>query len=399
MLQLMNGSLFRKSLLALVLIAAGGLAASFVPKKVKTSGIRKVVIDPGHGGSDPGNLGTGRYKMKEKDVSLEVGLKLGRYIEKAFPDVEVVYTRKDDTFFKLHERTQIANKADADVFISIHCNANDNRGAYGSETYVMGLHKTEANLRIAQKENSSILLEEDYEQNYAGLDPTTPEGIIALSLRQNTFLDQSLYFSSLIQKQFRERVGRRDRGVKQAGFYVISFTTMPSVLVELGFLTNREEEDFLVSEIGQDYMASAIYRAFKQYKAEIESVDAESYNTIGESGELDTPETVAAPERIPDAEANKKPESKRRKGITFGVQLATTSAPVDPGKKFPGIADIQEFEVDGKFKYFAGAEKSYEKASLLLNDIRQNGYPGAFIVAFENGTLTNLKEAIERTKQ
>lgn len=397
MLQLLNGSIFKKCLIALSLIAVAALAASFVPKKVKTNSLRKVVIDPGHGGIDPGNLGTGRYAMKEKDVALAVSLQLGEYIKKAFPEVEIVYTRNDDSFPPLHERTRIANKADADLFISIHCNANENRSAYGSETYVMGLHKTEANLKIAQKENSSILLEEDYEKQYAGLDPTTPEGIIALSLRQNTFLEHSLFFSSLVQKQFRERVGRRDRGVKQAGFYVISFTTMPSVLVELGFLTNREEEDFLVSEIGQDYMASAIYRAFKQYKAQIESVDESSFRTIGEQ----TTTTTQTPNEVEKTPAEAAPSDntrKRRKGISFSIQLATTSAPVNPAEKFGTIKDVREFEVDGKFKYFAGDEKSYEKAGLLLNEIRAQGYPGAFIVAFKDESITNLKEAIELSK-
>lgn len=394
MFQLINGSIFRKCLLAFALIGVGAVVASFVPKKMKTSSIQKIVIDPGHGGKDPGNLGTGRYKMKEKDVALEVSLKLGNYIKEAFPDVEVIYTRDDDTFPALHERTQIANRSDADLFISIHCNANDNKAAYGSETFVMGLHKTEANLKIAQKENSSILLEEDFEQNYAGLDPTTPEGIIALSLRQNTFLEQSLYFSSLVQKQFRERVGRRDRGVKQAGFVVISYTTMPSALVELGFLTNHEEEDFLVSKVGQDYLASAIYRAFKQYKAHIESIDESTLRTIGNN----TTEAVeVSNEAVPSVETPAN-TAKKTKGIIFSIQLATTSTSINPSEKFPGLNDIQEFEVDGKFKYFAGKEKSYEKASSLLNNIRNNGYPGAFIVAFENGSVINLRDAIERAK-
>lgn len=394
MLQFIHGSIFRKCLLACFLIGVAALAASFVPKKViKTDKIRKIVIDPGHGGKDPGNLGTGRYKVKEKDVALNVSLKLGEYIKQAFPDVEVVYTRDDDSFPALYERTRIANKEDADLFISVHCNANNNRSAYGSETYVMGLHKTEANLKIAQKENSSILLEEDYEQNYSGIDPTTPEGIIALSLRQNTFLEHSLFFSSLVQKQFKDRVGRRDRGVKQAGFVVISFTTMPSALVELGFLTNPEEEDFLVSSIGQDYMASAIYRAFKQYKAHIEAADPDDYKTVGDQkGEMEQVDD------IPRETAPEDQKVKKSKGITFGVQLATTSTSVDPDEKFPGIKNVTEFEVDGKFKYFAGDEKSYEKAGSLLNELRQQGYPGAFIVAFEDGALTNLQEAIARTK-
>lgn len=394
MFELMHGSFFRNLLLVLFLFGVAGLAASFVPKKVKTTQIRKIVIDPGHGGKDPGNIGTGRYQIREKDVSLEVGLKLGKYISEAFPEIEVIYTRSDDSFPALHERTRIANKADADLFISIHCNASDNRSAFGSETFVMGIDKSEANLKIAQKENSVILLEEDFEQNYAGLDPTTPEGIIALSLRQNKFLEHSLYFSSLIQKQFKERVGRKDRGVKQAGFYVISFTTMPSVLIELGFLTNKEEEDFLVSKVGQDYMASAIYRAFKQYKAHLEMVDEKSFPVVGETPKSE----VKRPVEIPREDAEKKPASRKSKGITFSVQIATTSTPVNVREKFPGLRDVKEMEVDGKFKYFAGEEKTYEKVGTRLNEIRNSGYPGAFIVAFEDGQITNLQEAIERAR-
>ncbi|MFN9968943.1 MAG: N-acetylmuramoyl-L-alanine amidase, partial [Phycisphaerae bacterium] len=173
--------------------------------------------------------------------------------------------RKGDSFPTLKDRVDAANAAAADLFISIHCNANDNKAAYGSETYVMGLHKSEESLRNAMRENASIFLEEDHESNYAGFDPKNPDTYIALSLRENIFLDQSLNLAKHVQEQFRGRVGRKDRGVKQAGYYVISFTNMPSVLVELGFLTNAEEEDFLQSEQGKGYMSSAIYRAFKDY--------------------------------------------------------------------------------------------------------------------------------------
>ena len=233
--------------------------------------IRTIVLDAGHGGKDPGNLGTGRFKTTEKHISLNVAKLVGKYINEAYPDVKVVYTREDDRFVELMERTRIANRAKADAFISIHCNANDNKDPHGCETYVMGLHKTEANMKVAQKENAAILLEEDHELKYGGYDPKRPESQIELGLLQNTHLDQSLLLSSLIQKQFRERVGRVDRGVKQAGFLVISYTTMPSVLIELGFLTNANEEDFLQTDLGQDYMASAIYRGFKEYKTIVES--------------------------------------------------------------------------------------------------------------------------------
>jgi N-acetylmuramoyl-L-alanine amidase len=397
MFQVLNGSIFRKMLIAATLIGAGLLAASFVPKKVVKSQLNTVVIDAGHGGKDPGNLGTGRYKKTEKDISLTVALMLGAYIKKAFPEVKVIYTRDGDTFPALHERTQIANKANADLFISVHCNANTSREPYGSETYVMGIHKTEANLKIAQKENASILLEEDYEQNYAGLDPTTPEGIIALSLRQNKFLDHSLYFSSLVQKQFKERVGRKDRGVKQAGFYVISFTTMPSALIELGFLTNKEEEDFLISAVGQDYMASAIYRAFKEYKQSLDA-GSEQVNQTNNPPEPTEPPVVQHTEIPNENQPSAENSKKRIKGVTFSVQLATTSAPVNIPEKFGNIEQVKQLEVNGKFKYFAGEEKTYEKATSLMEDIRKKGHSGAFVVAFEDGEPADLKKVLERIK-
>ena len=228
--------------------------------------IRTVVIDAGHGGKDPGAIGTGRYKATEKDIAFNVSMLVGKYISEAFPEVKVVYTRSDDRFVELMERSMIANRAKADLFISIHCNSNERKEPNGAETYVMGLHKTEANMKVAMKENAAILLEEGHELRYDGFDPKDPESIIALSLRQNVHLDQSLLFSALVQRQFKERVGRPDRGVRQAGFLVISYTTMPAVLIELGFLSNPPEEDFLQSSQGQDYMASAIYRAFKDYK-------------------------------------------------------------------------------------------------------------------------------------
>ena len=222
-----------------------------------------VVLDAGHGGKDPGNLGTGRYIQTEKDVTLDVTLQVGAYIEEHLPEVKVLYTRKDDSFPALRDRVRMANEAQADLFISIHCDAFDGPGPKGASTYVMGMHKSEESLRVAMRENASMFKEEGYEQNYDGFDPNDPDTYIALSLRQNVNLDASLTLGAAIQTQFRERVGRRDRGVKQAGFYVISYTTMPSTLVELGFLTNPEEEDFLHSETGKSYLSSAIYRAFR----------------------------------------------------------------------------------------------------------------------------------------
>ena len=251
----------------LVLVMSVFINSTMAQDKSNFFGVKTVCIDAGHGGHDGGCQGS---SSQEKHVALSIALKLGKYIEENFPDVKVVYTRKTDVFLKLHERAKVANKANADLFICVHANANDNKAAYGTETFVMGLHKSESNLNVAKRENSSILLEEDYKTKYSDFDPNSPESYIVLTMRQNAFLDQSLSFAAKVQKQFTERVGRKNRGVKQAGFLVLHQTNMPSVLIETGFLTNKEEEKFLVSDLGQDYLASAVFRAFKSYKNELE---------------------------------------------------------------------------------------------------------------------------------
>ena len=229
-----------------------------------------VVIDAGHGGKDPGTRGK---KALEKDVALKIALKLGNYIEKNFPDVKVIYTRKTDKFLELEERADIANKNKADLFICIHANALPGTKAYGTETYVMGLHKDESNFEVAKRENSVILLEENYEERYEGFDPNSPESYILFSITQSAYQESSLLFARKVEEQFKHRVGRVSRGVKQAGFMVLWRTTMPSVLIETGFLSNSTEEQFLATEQGQTLIASGIYRAFKEYKSEVESIN------------------------------------------------------------------------------------------------------------------------------
>jgi N-acetylmuramoyl-L-alanine amidase len=228
-----------------------------------------IVIDAGHGGHDDGTHGR---LLKEKDVALKIALKLGSYIEKNFPDVKVIYTRKNDTYLALDERAEIANKNKADLFICIHANANPNAKAFGTETFVMGLHKDENNLAIAQRENSVILMDENYQERYEGFD-NSPESYILFTLTQSAFQESSLKFASKVESQFKSRVGRSSRGVKQAGFVVLWRTTMPSVLIETGFLTNSTEEKFLAGIEGQDLIASGIYRAFKEYKSDVESIN------------------------------------------------------------------------------------------------------------------------------
>jgi N-acetylmuramoyl-L-alanine amidase len=352
------------------------------PPAMDPNRIKTIVIDAGHGGKDPGALGSGRYKAAEKDIALNVSLLAGKYIKEAFPDVKVIYTREDDRFIELMERSMIANRAKADLFISVHCNANEKKDPIGSETYVMGLHKTEANMKVAMKENAAILLEENHEIRYDGFNPKDPESIIALSLRQNVHLDHSLLFSSLLQKQFRDRVGRQDRGVKQAGFLVISYTTMPSVLVELGFLSNPVEEDFLQSTQGQDYLASAIYRAFKDYKSMMEGVDTTP--VVQEKPVVQ--ETVSVAD-VPVVIAS---------GVRFKVQVATSSKRIEPlAKNFNGMEGVEEHQGAGLFKYTLGNEPTLEEAREMQKRCRDKGFEGAFIVAFLNGERIELQEAVK----
>lgn len=311
---MINRTLFTLLFAAFPLLIFGQVADE--PYRIKT-----VVIDAGHGGKDPGNLGTGRYEWREKNVALDVALKLGGYINEQFPEINVIYTRDKDVFIGLNERADIANNAKADMFISVHCNAVEYPSARGVETFALGLHKNEENLKVAMKENSAITLEDDYEAKYGGFDPNSPEGIIALTMMQSAFLDQSLRISSYVQKQFKERVGRRDRGVKQAGFLVLRRTTMPSILIELGFLTNPEEEDFLNTESGRVYMSSAILRGFKEYKTTVE-------DPLGETlKEVENPKDVSVD--IKQAELKAKLERKKAElAAQRGIDLAAEEAKI-----------------------------------------------------------------------
>lgn len=260
----------RKLGLTVLLVAITLLNSSSALTESTEFKVDVVVIDAGHGGKDSGTRGK---KALEKDIALKIALKTGKYIEKNIPGVKVVYTRTDDRYLKLEERAEIANKAKADLFISIHANALAGTNAYGTETYVMGLAKEKQNFEVAKRENSVILLDENYKEHYAGFDPESPESYILFTLTQSAFLESSLNFAQKVENQFRYRVGRHSRGVKQAPFWVLWDTAMPSVLIEIGFLTNAKEEEYLLTEDGQDLIASGIYRAFKEYKNEVESVN------------------------------------------------------------------------------------------------------------------------------
>ena len=360
-------------------------------------GVKTVCIDAGHGGHDGGCQGA---SSQEKHVALAIALKLGKHIEENFPDVKVVYTRKTDVYLKLYERAAVANKANADLFICIHANASDNKGALGTETFVMGLHKTEANLKVAKRENSAILLEDDYKTNYSDFDPNSPESYIVLTMTQNAFIDQSLSFAAKIQTQFTDRVGRKNRGVKQAGFLVLHQTSMPSVLIETGFLTNVEEEKFLVSDIGQDYMASAIYRAFKDYKAELE----QKQNV--EEPIDDKPDKIEPinDKAIVKEDENKKKDKKKKdrddeaeKGVVFKVQIATSSVKQElVPANFNGVEDVSIYEAGGLYRYTVGKESNMRNANQLQLQLKAKGFEDAFIVAFLDGKRIPISEAISK---
>ncbi|MCB9359804.1 MAG: N-acetylmuramoyl-L-alanine amidase [Flavobacteriales bacterium] len=356
-------------------------------------GVKTVVIDAGHGGTDPGCHGA---IANEKDVCLSISLKLGKYIEENFKDVTVIYTRKTDVFIPLYERAKIANKAKADLFICVHANANDNKAAFGSETYVLGLHKSEANLKVAQRENSSIFLEDDYKTTYEDFDPNSPESYITMTLMQSAYLEQSLLFASKVQTQFTERVGRKNRGVKQAGYLVLHQTSMPSVLIETGFLTNVEEEKFLNSEIGQDYMASAIFRAFKEYKSELEVKSEQPKPKLApQENEAKVEESVIKKEDKKKDKKDKKNEAVEE-GVVFKVQIATSSVKTDlKPENFKGVEGVGLYEAGGLYRYTVGNEKSMGAANILQLQLRNKGFEDAFIVAFKDGKRIPISEAIK----
>ena len=407
----------RTNLFLLLLVISAIQAAHGQTKDDFFGKLRTVVIDAGHGGKDKGCLGSKSY---EKDVALAIALKLGVYLEETFPDLNVIYTRKTDVFVELQDRASIANKAKADLFICIHANAGSS-SAFGTETWVMGEANSEANMRAAKRENSVILMEDNYQSKYGNFDPNSAESYIILSLSIKAHQKQSIAFAEKIQAQFRERVSRKDRGVKQAGFLVLHQTTMPSVLIETGFLTNKNEERFLTSKEGQDYLASAIYRAFKEYKQEVESV---SQSIIDESIEQDAEvvkpnieekklESVTKEVEKPAKELKKEVaemkvdqiekknlERKLEEGLLFKVQIATSTNKVKTiSENFKGLSEVSFYEAGGLFRYTYGAEKTWEAASVLQKKVKENGYEDAFIVAFHNGKRIAVGEAVKLLKE
>ena len=345
--------------------------------------IETIVIDPGHGGKDPGTMGTKRYNKYEKDIALSISLILGEYISNSFPEINVIYTRNNDFFLDLNERTKIANKSNSDLFISIHCDGFTNSEASGASVFVMGMSKLKANLDVAMRENSAIYLEDNYKKKYEGFDPNSIESYIVFNLMQNTYLDQSLEFAKEIDLEFSTKANRKSRGVKQAPFYVISRTNMPSVLIECGFLTNPDEEDFLHSEEGKNHIASAIFRAFKSYKHSVENMD-----TLLEKESATTESNLETINKNSEGVSLEKNED-----ILFKVQVGTYLKSMKNKKPFINIS-AQEELLNGTFKYYVGSEKNKSNADKIKNKMIRLGFDGAFVVAFYKDVRVSIKEAL-----
>lgn len=328
-----------------------------------------VVLDAGHGGKDPGNLGNG---YKEKDIALKIVLAVGKALEKN-PDIKVIYTRKKDEFVDLFVRGKIANKAKADLFVSIHCDAHNSQ-AYGAGTFVLGTHRNKTNFEVAKKENSVIYLEADYEKNYAGFDPNSPESVMSILLSQEEYLDQSIKLAGLIQNNFANKLKRKNRKVKQAGFIVLHQTVMPSVLVELGFLTNKNEGAYLNSKKGQQQMSIAIKDAIIEYKTSLEN-NTTSFETISIADETNTTSAT---------------------NTVFKVQIAASSKSLETKPyNFNGLSDVSKLKEGSLYKYFYGNSASFDTAKSLEQEARNKGYQSCFIVAFKEGKKIPLSEALK----
>lgn len=374
-----------------------------------------VVIDAGHGGHDPGAVGK---ISKEKNINLNVALKLGNMIKKNCDDVKVIFTRTKDVFIPLNRRAEIANNAKADLFISIHTNAlANNRTAKGASTWTLGLAKSDANLAVAQRENSVILYESDYKTRYAGFNPNSAESYIIFEFMQDKYMEQSVHLASLIQKQFRHTCKRVDRGVHQAGFLVLKASAMPSILVELGFISTPEEERYLNSEEGTDTLAKGIYRAFLTYKKEHEiRLTGVSRTIIPDDEEMSENELAAQqpkeekPDSAPDqtelvaqAKPQQRPitvESATNSGeITFKIQILTSSSPLTKNdKRLKGLKDVDYYKEKGLYKYTYGASTDYNKVLRNKRAITDK-FKDAFIIAFRDGEKMNINAAIAEFKK
>ncbi len=379
-----------------------------------------VVIDAGHGGNDPGAIGR---KGREKNINLNVALKLGRMIQDNCSDTRVVYTRKNDVFVPLHRRAEIANNAKADLFISIHTNSVASRKSqvFGAETYTLGLHRTEENLEVAKKENSVILIEDDYKQQYAGFNPNSSESYIIFELLQDKNMKQSVNFAQLIQKQFRASK-RVDKGVHQAGFLVLRATSMPSVLVELGYISNPTEEAYLLSSNGTSTLAKSIYQAFLRYKQEqgfnagkplSQSFPAEDEPATESASDVltadlteeslppvETVESAAAPVETSTPATKASSRNNRTEKPVFKIQILTSDRVLPArSRQIKGLSPVNHYKENGIVKYTYGEDTDYNHILRLKRTKVDAKFKDAFIIAFKNGKKMNINQAIKEFKQ
>ena len=357
----------------------------------------KVVIDAGHGGKDPGCQG--KYS-KEKDVALAVALKTGKLISDNCPNVKVIYTRKTDVFVELYRRAEIANSNHADLFISFHCNANENQNANGIETFVMGLHKSEANQAVARAENSAMLKESNYQNNYDGFNPNTPEAAILFSLYSSAYLNNSILIADKVQKNLVRETKLLNRGVKQAGFWVLYKVAMPSILIEMGFLSNTDDEKYLLNENNKNAVADAVFQAFTSYYTQITG------NTIEIPINKDNPSNNDnSDHNSVDNQFDKTEKTKEETGkltsltkVRFMVQFMAIPEKISlSDSKFKGMPNVNRFKENNLWKYTAGNEISMEDVRVVLKKVKER-YPDAFIIAFDGEEKISVSEAQKRLK-
>ncbi|MCF7560118.1 N-acetylmuramoyl-L-alanine amidase [Sabulilitoribacter multivorans] len=349
--------------------------SSFISKE-ETHNSKKfvVVLDAGHGGKDPGK--PSKYGFKEKDIALKIVLLVGKELEKN-PNIKVVYTRKTDVFIELADRPKIANKANADLFVSIHCNAHHTQ-AYGTETYVLDVGNTNRNFEVAKAENEVIFLEDDYHEKYGGFNPNSPESFLAVSLAQEEYTDQSILLASLIEKNFANKIKRKSRGVKQASLWVIHQTAMPSVLIETGFVTNKSEGAYLNSSKGQQEISTSIVNAILEYKNSLVRNTGEDYADIVEEVEEHINETP--------------------NDIVFKIQIAASSKAIDTKPyNFKGLDSISRLKEGNLYKYFYGKTANYQDTKMLEEEAKRKGYTSCFVVAFKADKKIDLVDAIKST--
>ncbi|WP_456377393.1 N-acetylmuramoyl-L-alanine amidase family protein [Lutibacter sp.] len=337
-----------------------------------------VVLDAGHGGKDPGKVANN--KIKEKEIALKIVLQVGKLLEKE-NNIKIIYTRKTDVFVDLWERGRIANKADADLFVSIHCNAHNSQ-ASGAETWVLGTHANRQNFEVAKIENSVILLEDNHEENYKGFDPNSPESVIGLTLMQEEYLDQSIQLASIMQNGFTKNLKRKDRGVKQAGFVVLHQTYMPSILIEAGFITNKAEGSFLNSKIGQQKVSESIYKSIVKYIQQLTLNTVENEEIVSIEQDTTTSETV----------------ENEYENVLFKVQIsAGTRKLATKSYNFNGLRNIERIKTGKMYKYYLGKSSNYSEIKDLQRLAKSKGYNSAFIVAFKNGKKIAIENVLKKS--